>query len=98
MIEAAVSHGARGLVCGAYGAGYLTPAQETALEAASRSGVAVCIASRVGSGRVVRSPNLAKRGFITAGNLPPWKARLLLSLALTRTKDTDAIQTMFETY
>lgn len=98
MIDAAVSHGARGIVCAAYGAGYLSPAQETALEAARRSGVAVCIASRVGSGRVVRSPSIAKRGFIAAGNLLPWKARLLLSLALTRTKDTDAIQAMFDTY
>jgi L-asparaginase len=98
MIDAAVSHGAQGLVCAAYGAGHLSPAQERALDAASQSGVAVCIASRVGSGRVVRSPNLAKRGFVAAGNLLPWKARLLLSLALTRTKDTESIQAMFESY
>ena len=98
MIDAAVAHGARGIVCAAYGAGYLSPAQETALEAASQAGVAVCIASRVGSGRVVLSPGLRKRGFIAAGNLPPWKARLLLSLALTRTKDTSDIQTIFDTY
>ena len=98
MIDAAVSHGARGLVCAAYGAGYLSPAQEKAFEAARDAGVAVCIASRVGSGRVVRSPNIAKRGFIAAGNLLPWKARLLLSLALTRTKNTDDIQALFDAY
>ncbi|MGA9894289.1 MAG: hypothetical protein WBQ55_18505 [Xanthobacteraceae bacterium] len=47
---------------------------------------------------MVRSPSLAKRGFVAADNLQPWKARILLSLALTKTSDADAIQRMFGTY
>ena len=43
----------------------------------------MCLCSRVASGRVVRSPGLKKRGFVAGDNLQPWKARLLLSLALT---------------
>jgi L-asparaginase len=35
---------------------------------------------------------------IAADNLPPWKASVLLSLALTRTSEPDEIQAMFESY
>jgi L-asparaginase/Glu-tRNA(Gln) amidotransferase subunit D len=41
---------------------------------------------------------LAKRGFIAADNLQPWKARILFSLALAKTSDADAIQRMFDIY
>jgi L-asparaginase len=58
----------------------------------------MCLASRVAAGRVVRSPGLAKRGFVASDNLQPWKARLLLSLALTKTDNADEIQRMFDTY
>jgi len=46
----------------------------------------------------VRSPGLTRRGWVAADNLQPWKARLLLALALTRTNDADEIQRMFDTY
>jgi L-asparaginase len=58
----------------------------------------MCLCSRVASGRVVRSPGLAKRGFVAADNLPPWKARILLALARAKTSDADEIQRMFDTY
>jgi L-asparaginase len=41
---------------------------------------------------------LKKRGFVAGDNLPPWKARVLLSLALTRTSRADEIQQMFDSY
>jgi L-asparaginase len=56
----------------------------------------VCQSSRVGAGRVTRSSALAKRGFVAADDLQPWKARVLLSLALSRTTDADRIQRMFD--
>jgi L-asparaginase len=37
------------------------------------------------------------RGMVAAGNLNPWKARVLLALVLTRTTDADAIQRYFDT-
>jgi L-asparaginase len=61
-------------------------------------GMIMCLCSRVASGRVVRSPGLTRRGFVAGDNLQPWKARLLLSLALTKTTDPDEIQRMFDTY
>ncbi len=98
MIDACVAAGARGIVCAATGAGRPTPAQDEAFERAREKGVILCIGSRVGSGRVARSPKLAERGVVTADNLQPWKARVLLALALSVTEDPDAIQRMFDTY
>jgi L-asparaginase len=99
MIEAAARAGARGLVSAATGAGRPTPAEDEAIDKVYREqGIIMCLCSRVASGRVVRSPGLARRGFVAADNLPPWKARLLLSLALTRTDNADEIQRIFDTY
>jgi L-asparaginase len=97
IIEALVSAGARGLVSAGTGAGRPTPAEDAALDRAVVAGVVVCQASRTGSGRVVRSPSLAARRIVAADNLTPWKARVLLALALTRTSDPDVIQRYFDT-
>lgn len=64
---------------------------------ASEQGVTICQSSRVGSGRVVRAPSLVKRGWVAADNLVPWKARLLLALALSQTSDPAEIQRLFDT-
>jgi L-asparaginase len=95
-IDALVAAGARGLVSAGTGAGRPTPAEDAALDRAVASGVVVCQSSRTGSGRVVRSPSLAARGIVAADNLTPWKARVLLALALTRTRDPAAIQRYFD--
>jgi L-asparaginase len=55
--------------------------------------------SRVGEGRVVRNNNSwYEAGMVVADNLSPQKAAILLSLALTKTSDTDDIQRMFDEY
>jgi L-asparaginase len=99
MIEAAANAGAKGIVSAATGAGRPTPAEDAAFDKAYRDkGMLMCLASRVAAGRVARSPGLAKRGFVASDNLQPWKARLLLSLALTQTDNAEEIQRMFDTY
>jgi L-asparaginase len=98
MVDAAVAAGARGIVSAGTGAGRPTPAEDEAFDRAAKKGVVVCIASRVGAGRVVRSPGLARRGMVASDNLQPWKARVLLQLALTKTADPDEIQRMFDAY
>jgi L-asparaginase len=98
MIDAAVAAGAKGIISAGTGAGRPTPAEDEAFDRAAKKGVIMCQSSRVGSGRVVRSPSLVRRGFVAADNLQPWKARLLLSLALTLTNKPDEIQRMFDTY
>jgi L-asparaginase len=97
LVDAAVAAGARGIVSAGTGAGYPTPGEVAALERASRAGVVVCQASRVGSGRVPRVPGLVARGWISADDLQPWKARVLLRLALAGgPTDPDAIQALFD--
>jgi L-asparaginase len=98
LIEACVAAGARGIVSAGTGAGRPTPAEEAALDAARLRGVVICQASRVGSGRVVRGAKLKERGFVTADNLTPWKARVLLALGLTQTEDPEVIQSLFDTH
>ncbi|HEV8341635.1 MAG TPA: asparaginase, partial [Candidatus Binatia bacterium] len=98
MIDAAVAAGAKGLISAGTGAGRPTPAEDEAFDRAHKKGVLICQSSRVGSGRVVRSPGLVRRGFVASDNLQPWKARLLLALALTVTNSADEIQRIFDTY
>jgi L-asparaginase len=96
FVDAAVAVGAQGIVSAGTGAGRPTPSEEAALERAVAAGVVVCQASRVGRGRVSAAPGLVARGMVAAGDLPPWKARILLSLALTRTGDPSEIQQLFD--
>lgn len=96
FIDAAVMTGAAGIVSAGTGAGRCTPAEDAALDRAIASGVVVCQASRVGSGRVARSPVMRQRSLVSAEDLLPWKARILLALALTRTMDPEAIQDLFD--
>jgi L-asparaginase len=99
MIEAAAAAGAKGIISAATGAGRPTPAEDEAFDRVFKEkGVLMCLCSRVASGRVVRSPGLKRRGFVASDNLQPWKARLLLSLALTKTSNADDIQRMFDSY
>jgi L-asparaginase len=97
-IRAFVEAGAKGLVSAGTGAGRATPAEDEAVDEAVAQGVVVCQASRVGSGRVVPSPSLRRRGMVAAGDLAPWKARILLSLALMTTSDPVEIQRIFDTH
>lgn len=98
LIDAAVAAGARGIVSAGLGTGRGTDAEVTALDRARQAGVVVCQASRAGSGRVARGPELVRHGFIAAGDLPPWQARTLLALALTETDDVERIQRMYDRY
>jgi L-asparaginase len=97
LIDAAVAAGARGIVSAGTGAGYPTPGEVEALERAHAAGVVVVQATRVGAGRVPPIPSLVERGWIAADDLQPWKARILLRLALAAgTTDRASLQALFE--
>jgi L-asparaginase len=96
-IEALAAAGARGIVSAGTGAGYPTPAEVEALERAGAAGVVVVQATRVGAGRVPPVGSLVARGWVAAGDLPPWKARILLRLALAAgLADRDDLQALFD--
>ena len=97
-IDAAVAAGARAIVSAGTGAGRPTPGEDEALARAREKGVLVCQSTRVGSGRTVQSPKAHERGDIGADNLVPWKARILLTLGLSKTSDPQELQRLFDTY
>jgi len=96
--RAFVAAGARGIVSAGFAPNAPTPADVDALAQAVQQGVAVVQSTRAGSGRSYLSPNAAAKGFLSADNLNPQKARVLLALALTVTDARDRIAAMFDTY
>jgi L-asparaginase len=100
LIDAAVRAGARGIVIAGVGDGNLNAVAVAAAAEAARGGVAIVRSSRTGGGVVERNIEIDddRFGFIAADELNPQKARVLLMLALTRTRDPRALQEMFFTY
>ena len=98
LVKAAVAAGAKGIVLAGVGDGNATKEMIDALAEAAKAGVVVVRATRVGSGIVRRNieVNDDKLGFVAAFELNPQKARVLLRLALTKTKDVKEIQKNFE--
>jgi L-asparaginase len=95
LVDAAVAAGAKGIVSAGTGDGYPTPWQVEALERAAAAGVVIVQSSRVGSGRVPPLPALLARGWIPADDLVPWKARILLRLALAAGEDVPTMRARF---
>jgi L-asparaginase len=97
-VRAFLEAGAQGLVSAGFAPGFCGPGDLEALEEAVRRGVVVVQSTRAGSGRTFRSTRLTKSGFLIADNLNPQKARLLLALALTVTRDHAEIARIFAEY
>jgi L-asparaginase len=97
-VAALVKAGCRGIVFAGMPPGRASPAQKTQLARAVTSGVLVVQCSRAGSGRIVPRAGDRQLGFVAADNLNPQKARVLAMLALTRTRDREAIERMFAEY
>jgi len=100
LIEAAVRNGARGLVIAGVGDGNMTTPALEVLTRAAQQGVVVVRSTRLPAGIVLRNNEINddEKGFVASGELNPAKSRVLLQLALTRTKDPVAIQKMFYEY
>ena len=97
-VRAFVGAGARGIVSAGFAPGLAPPDQGAALEDAVAQGVVVVQSTRVGSGRVFPASRLRAAGILTADNLTPQKARILLALALAVTADRGAIGRIFAQY
>lgn len=97
-VRAFVEAGAQGIVSAGFAPGSSAPGDLPALEAAVRRGVVVVQSTRAGSGRTFKSTRLARSGFLIADNLNPQKARLLLALALSVTRDPGEIARIFAEY
>ena len=97
-MRAFLAAGARGIVSAALAPGFVPPGEAAALEAAVEAGVPVVLSTRVGGGRVVRTTRMARAGFLSADNLSPQKARILLALALGAGQDAAGIARVFAEY
>lgn len=100
-IREAAERGAAGIVVMGFPSGLLsTGSTEAALEVAQR-GIPIVLTSRAPLGRVSDSYRVGRAGTprpIAGRDHPPHKARILLMLALTRSRDFGEIQRIFDSY
>ena len=98
--KALVDAGYDGIVSAGVGNGNLYKSVFDTLATAAKNGTAVVRSSRVPTGATTQDAEVddAKYGFVASGTLNPQKARVLLQLALTQTKDPQQIQQIFNQY
>jgi glutamin-(asparagin-)ase len=98
--DAFVKAGAKAIVNAGTGNANYSNEVLPAVADARKAGVFMVRTSRVGSGTQYRSsfPNDEKYGLINADDESPQHARILMALALTKTKDLKALREMFEKY
>ncbi|MBQ0081054.1 MAG: type II asparaginase [Alistipes sp.] len=97
-LEAFVNAGYKGIVFAGVGDGNLNQANLDLAARATDNGVMIVRSSRIPYGGVYTEGGEVddeKLGFIASGRLNPQKSRILLMLALTVTRDIDAIRTFF---
>ena len=95
VVDALRERGSEGLVLVGFGGGSYPGAFIEAGKRAVQAGIPVVLATRSWNGRVVMTPEKERSGFIACDDLMPQKARVLLMLALTITRERAALQEMF---
>jgi L-asparaginase len=98
LIEAAIAQGAEGIVIAGFPTGSATPVMDDVIRRVVPKGIAVVMTNRGGMGRVMDKRAREARPLLWGDNLTPVKARVLLMLALTATRDPATLQQMFEKY
>jgi L-asparaginase len=100
IITSAVANGAKGLVIAGVGDGNMTAPALQAAKAAAAKGVVVVRSSRTNGGIIRRNIEVSDDdlGTVTSMELNPTKARVLLQLALLKTKDPKKIQSYYDRY
>ena len=100
IVTSAVEHGAKGIILAGVGDGNCTAPALDALKEAIAKGVIVVRSSRTNGGIIRRNIEIDddKTGTVASIELNPAKARVLLQLALLKTKDAKAIQGYFDRY
>jgi len=100
LIDGAVAAGAKGLVIAGVGNGNMTAPALTALAKHAKAGVVCVRSTRVTTGRVGRNVEVDddKAGFVASLDHNPQKARVLLRLALLKSRSTADLQRLFSEY
>lgn len=97
IIKAAVDAGAQGVVVATAGAGATSGTQDEGIRYARSKGTVVVTTTRAGSGRIA-NPTGGRGTSVNGEDLAPIKARVLLMLALTKTKDVAELRRIFSEY
>lgn len=100
VIDYYISKKVDGIVIGGVGNGNFNKAYMDAVKRAVNAGIVVCRSSRCPTGRVVLEDEIddAALGTIVSDDLIPQKARVLLMLGLTQTRDKKKLQQYFFEY
>jgi len=98
VVNACINAGAEGIISAGLAPGIPPPEQRKALEQAVSAGIVVVQANKGGMGRVARRNYLVQNKMVSADNLNACKARVLLILGLTLSKDPEVIQEFFYTH
>lgn len=101
-IKALAGSGVDGIVFAGTGAGALSDSGRAAIEALGLNPAdqkpVIVRSSRTGNGRVIPRKEYDAEGMVAGDNLNPQKARILLMLALTKTRDLQEIRRIFTEY
>lgn len=100
LIAAAAAAGAKGIVIAGVGNGNMTKVALDALAAQSKKGIVCVRSTRVATGRVGRKVEVDDDalGLVASDDLNPQKARVLLRLALLKSRSLGDIQRLFVEY
>ena len=98
LVDALTARRPDGMVLVGFGGGSYPAAFLEAGKRAVQAGIPVVLATRSWNGRVVITPTKDTDGFLVCDDLMPQKARILLMLALTITRERSVIQKMFYEY
>jgi L-asparaginase len=100
LIDASVEKGAKGIIIAGVGNGNMPAAALEACSRASKKGVIVVRSSRVATGNVGRNVEVDddKLGLVASLDLNPQKSRILLSVALLKSRTLPEIQKLYLDY
>ncbi|UYO36093.1 type II asparaginase [Bacillus zhangzhouensis] len=98
MYDAAVKAGTKGIVVAAAGNGTMSTEAIKGAADAVKKDVILVRSSRTGNGIVTHEKTDDEQHFVSSDSLNPQKARILLMLALTKTKDPNEVQRYYEQY
>jgi L-asparaginase len=100
MIRRAIEDGAQGIVVAGVGDGNMSKEAIDALAGAVKNHIGVVRSTRVPTGVVLLNNEIndEELGFVASGELNPPKSRILLQLALMKTRDPKQLQRIFNDY
>ena len=98
IVESLIAQGNKGLIIAGFGNGNINGAYKQKLRQIAKQGISVMMSSRVGQGAVTGQVEEKAAGILTANNLNPQKARILLMLALELTQAPQQLQKIFNEY